>query len=89
GVLAAANQALDVRVTQAESGLSSTSAAVTTLGNSLQTTNGNVTTAQQAAQAAADLAWSKGKVLYQTAAPAVADRQAENLWIDTTAAANT
>ncbi|WP_341798907.1 MULTISPECIES: DUF1983 domain-containing protein [unclassified Pseudomonas] len=89
GVLAAANQALDVRVTQAESGLSSTSAAVTTLGNSLQTTNGNVTTAQQAAQAAADLAGSKGKVLYQAATPAVADRQAENLWIDTTAAANT
>ncbi|MCI1036319.1 TipJ family phage tail tip protein [Pseudomonas putida] len=89
GVLAAANQALDVRVTQAESGLSSTSAAVTSLGNSLQTTNGNVTTAQQAAQAAADLAGSKGKVLYQTATPAVADRQAENLWIDTTAAANT
>jgi len=88
GVLAAANQALDVRVTQAETGLSSTSAAVTTLGNSLQTTNGNVTTAQQAAQAAADLAGSKGKVLYQTATPAVADRQAENLWIDTTGAAN-
>lgn len=89
GALALANQALDVRVTQAESGLSSTSAAVTTLGNSLQTTNGNVTTAQQAAQAAADLAGSKGKVLYQTATPAVADRQAENLWIDTTGAANT
>ncbi|WP_434785045.1 phage tail tip fiber protein [Pseudomonas monteilii] len=89
GALAAAQQALDVRVTQTESGLSSTSAAVTTLGNSLQTTNGNVTTAQQAAQAAADLAGSKGKVLYQTATPAVADRQAENLWIDTTGAANT
>ncbi|MBV4514925.1 TipJ family phage tail tip protein [Pseudomonas kurunegalensis] len=89
GALAAANQALDVRVTQTEAGLSSTSAAVTSLGNSLQTTNGNVTTAQQAAQAAADLAGSKGKVLYQTATPAAADRQAENLWIDTTGAANT
>ncbi|MGV0315142.1 phage tail tip fiber protein [Pseudomonas putida] len=89
GALAAANQALDVRVTQTEAGLSSTSAAVTSLSNSLQTTNGNVTTAQQAAQAAADLAGSKGKVLYQTATPAAADRQAENLWIDTTGAANT
>ncbi|WP_069942547.1 phage tail tip fiber protein [Pseudomonas putida] len=89
GALAAANQALDVRVTQTEAGLSSTSAAVTSLGNSLQTTNGNVTTAQQAAQAAADLAGSKGKVLYQTATPAAADRQVENLWIDTTGAANT
>lgn len=89
GVLAAANQALDVRVTQNEAGLSSNSAAVTSLGNSLQTTNGNVSTAQQAAQAAADLAGSKGKVLYQTATPAAADRQAENLWIDTTGAANT
>jgi hypothetical protein len=89
GALAAANQALDVRVTQTEAGLSSSSAAVTSLGNSLQTTNGNVTTAQQAAQAAADLAGSKGKVLYQTATPAVADRQAENLWIDITGNANT
>ncbi|MFV3337924.1 phage tail tip fiber protein [Pseudomonas sp. NY15349] len=89
GALAAANQALDVRVTQTEAGLSSNSAAVTSLGNSLQTTNGNVSTAQQAAQAAADLAGSKGKVLYQTATPAAADRQAENLWIDTTGAANT
>ena len=87
--LASANQALDIRVTQAETGLSSASAAVTSLGNSLQTTNGNVTTAQQAAQAAADLAGSKGKVLYQTATPAAADRQAENLWIDTTGSANT
>jgi len=87
GALAAAQQALDVRVTQTESGLSSTSAAVTTLSNSLQTTNGNVTTAQQAAQAAADLAGGKGKVLFAT--PAVADRQAENLWIDTTNNGNT
>lgn len=89
GVLAAADQALDVRVTQTEAGLSSASSSITNLGNSLQTTNGNVTTAQQAAQAASDLAGSKGKVLYQTATPAAADRQAENLWIDTTGAANT
>ena len=89
GVLAAANQALDVRVTQTEAGLSSASSSITNLGNSLQTTNGNVATAQQAAQAASDLAGSKGKVLYQTGTPAASDRQAENLWIDTTGAANT
>lgn len=69
--------------------MSSQGNSITNLTNSLQTTNGNVTTAQQAAQAASDMAGSKGKVLYQTGTPAVADRQAENLWIDTTGAANT
>ncbi|MDT3750751.1 hypothetical protein, partial [Pseudomonas kurunegalensis] len=59
------------------------------LENSLATTNGNVATAQQAAQAAADAAGAKGKVLYQSTAPAVADRLAQNLWIDTTGNANT
>nr|WP_311133372.1 DUF1983 domain-containing protein [Pseudomonas putida] len=57
--------------------------------NSLTTTNQNVTGAQQAAQAAADAAGAKGKVLYQSTAPAVADRLAQNLWIDTTGNANT
>ncbi|MCU8008521.1 DUF1983 domain-containing protein [Shewanella sp. SM87] len=48
--------------------------------------------ANSAAQAAADaagLAGTKGKVLIQSAAPAVADRLAQNLWIDTTGNANT
>ncbi|MGI2152554.1 phage tail tip fiber protein [Shewanella oncorhynchi] len=50
------------------------------------------TAANSAAQAAADaagLAGTKGKVLIQSAAPAAADRLAQNLWIDTTGNANT
>lgn len=89
GVLAAANQALDARVTQTESGLSSASSSITNLGNSLATTNQNVTAAQQAAQSASNLAGSKGKVIVQSAAPDVADRLSQNLWIDTTGNANT
>ncbi|SNB84681.1 Phage-related protein, tail component [Pseudomonas sp. URIL14HWK12:I8] len=89
GALAAANQALDVRVTQTESGLSSASSSITNLGNSLATTNQNVTAAQQAAQSASNLAGSKGKVIVQSAAPDVADRLSQNLWIDTTGNANT
>ncbi|WP_232104698.1 phage tail tip fiber protein [Pseudomonas monteilii] len=89
GVLAAANQALDVRVTQTEAGLSSASSSITNLGNSLATTNQNVTAAQQAAQSASNLAGSKGKVIVQSAAPDVADRLSQNLWIDTTSNANT
>ena len=38
---------------------------------------------------AASLAASKGKVLIQTAAPAVADQLPQNLWIDTTGGLNT
>ena len=86
---ASALQTLSNTVTSQGNTLSSQGASITQLNSGLQTTNGNVTTAQQAAQAAADLAGSKGKVLYQTATPAAADRQAENLWIDTTGAANT
>ena len=59
------------------------------LQSSLTTTNGNVSAAQQAAQDAAALAGGKGKVIVQSAAPAVADRLAQNLWIDTTSNANT
>ncbi len=45
--------------------------------------------AGDAAQAASDLAGGKGKVLFQNSAPATADRQPQNLWIDTTGGANT
>lgn len=82
-------QSLTTRVTDAEGALSSQGQAMTGLQNSLTTTNQNVTAAQQAAQAAADAAGTKGKVLYQSTAPAVADRLTQNLWIDTTSNANT
>lgn len=56
----------------------------------LQATVGsNHTAAMQAAQAASDAAGSKGKVLFGSSAPAVADRLSQNLWIDTTGGANT
>lgn len=87
--LASATQQLDSRVSQNESGLTSQGSAITNLTNSLSTTNQNVTAAQQAAQAASDLAGGKGKVIIQSATPATADRLAQNLWIDTTGNANT
>ncbi len=65
------------------------SAATTSLQSTMEGPGGSVTAAQDAAQAASDLAGSKGKVLYQSAAPAAADRGAQNLWIDTTSASNT
>lgn len=80
---------LSSRVTQQGDTITSQGQALTGLQNSLITTNQNVTAAQQAAQDAATLAGGKGKVIVQSAAPAVADRLAQNLWIDTTANANT
>lgn len=59
------------------------------MNNSLSTTNNNVTAAQNAANAANELAGGKGKVLFQSATPVVADRLPQNLWIDTTNNANT
>ncbi|HFL7941858.1 TPA: DUF1983 domain-containing protein [Pseudomonas putida] len=88
-VNAEATSALSARVDKNEQGIASTSAQVTQLGGKLDTTNQNVANAQQAAQAASDAAGAKGKVIYQSATPAVADRLAQNLWIDTTNNANT
>ncbi|MEO3357232.1 TipJ family phage tail tip protein [Acinetobacter haemolyticus] len=86
---ASAIQSLDNRVTQNANDITSHSSSLTTLQNSLTVTNNNVTTAQNAAQDAANLAGSKGKVIVQNAAPSVADRLPQNLWIDTTGSANT
>lgn len=80
---------IGTRVTEAEGKLTSQGQAITGVQNSLTTTNGNVTAAQQAAEAASALAGGKGKVIVQSSAPAVADRLAQNLWIDTTSNANT
>lgn len=81
--------ALQSTVTSQGNTLTSQSSSITTLNNSLATTNGNVTAAQNAAQAAADAAGAKGKVIFGSTAPAVGDRLAQNLWIDTTGNANT
>lgn len=82
-------QSIGNRVSTAENSISSQGSALTGLNNSLNTTNTNVSTAQTAANNAAVLAGSKGKVLVQSAAPAAADQLAQNLWIDTTSNANT
>jgi len=82
-------QSIGNRVTTAENSISSQGSALTGLNNSLNTTNTNVSTAQTAANNAATLAGSKGKVLVQTAAPAAADQLAQNLWIDIANGANT
>lgn len=82
-------QTLGSRVTSAENSLTSQGSAITGLDNSLKTTNTNVGNAQTAANNAATLAGSKGKVLVQTATPAAADQLAQNLWIDITGGANT
>jgi len=76
-------------VNQQGSNLSSVAGRTTSLENSLSTTNGNVTTAQQAAQAAATAAGAKGEVIYGSTAPAADKRLTQNLWIDTTGNANT
>ncbi|KAF4557032.1 hypothetical protein, partial [Pseudomonas sp. CES] len=86
---ASAVQSLTTRVTDVEGTVTAQGQSLTGLQSSLITTNQNVTAAQQAAQDAATLAGGKGKVIVQAAAPAVADRLAQNLWIDTTNNANT
>ncbi|WP_376787033.1 MULTISPECIES: phage tail tip fiber protein [Pseudomonas] len=82
-------QSIGNRVTTAENSISSQGSALTGLNNSLNTTNTNVSTAQTAANNAATLAGSKGKVLVQSAAPTAAEQLAQNLWIDITGGANT
>ncbi len=86
---AMATTALIGRVEKNEQGLTSVSSQTTLLSNSLTTTSQKVDTAQKAAQDAASLAGSKGKVLVQSSAPAASDRQEQNLWIDITGNANT
>ncbi len=86
---AAALSGLTTRVSTVESTVSSNSSSITSLTNSVTTADGKAAAAQQAAQDAATLAGSKGKVIVQSSAPATADRQAQNLWIDTTNNANT
>ncbi|PYC04821.1 host specificity protein [Pseudomonas sp. MB-090624] len=87
--MAARVQTMETKVETLEGATSAQAQQISGLQSSLTTTNGNVSAAQQAAQDAATLAGGKGKVLVQSAAPAVADRLAQNLWIDTTSNANT
>ncbi|BDM23608.1 hypothetical protein KMS_R33650 [Pseudomonas sp. LRP2-20] len=87
--MAARVQTVETKVQTLEGTSTAQAQQITGLQSGLTTTNGNVAAAQQAAQDAATLAGGKGKVIVQSAAPAVADRLAQNLWIDTTGNANT
>ncbi|MBK4989753.1 TipJ family phage tail tip protein [Pseudomonas sp. S36] len=87
--MAARVQTVETKVETLEGATSAQAQQISGLQSCLTTTNGNVSAAQQAAQDAATLAGGKGKVIVQSAAPAVADRLAQNLWIDTTSNANT
>uniref|UniRef100_UPI00248DD99C host specificity protein J n=1 Tax=Pseudomonas sp. PARCl1 TaxID=2853444 RepID=UPI00248DD99C len=86
---AEAVSSLSSAVSDADGKLTSQGQSIVSLQNGLTTTNGNVTTAQQAAQAAATAAGAKGEVIYGSSAPAADKRLAQNLWIDTTGNANT
>lgn len=86
---AAAASSLDGRVTVLDGVVTSQGQAITTVTAAAGAADAKAGSAQAAAQAAADAAGAKGKVLYQSAAPAAADRLAQNLWIDTTGNANT
>ena len=86
---ASALSSLTTRVTTVEGTVTSQGQSITQLNNSLDTTNQNVTAAQNAAQAASDKAGSKGEVIYGSAAPTADKRLPQNLWIDTTNSNNT
>jgi len=87
--LAARVTTSETKITNIEGVNTAQSTAITGLQTSLTTTNGNVTAAQNAANAANTLAGGKGKVLVQAAAPGAADQLVQNLWIDITGGANT
>jgi len=82
-------QALTTRTSNIEGNQGAQATLIGQVQSGLAQTNGNVTAAQQAAQAAADAAGAKGKVIYGAALPAAADRLPQNLWIDSTGNANT
>lgn len=77
------------RVEDTETGLTTLTSDMSTMNTTVAAIPGSVTVAAQRAQAALDLAGTKGKVFVQNGAPPIAERLPQNLWIDTTADANT
>lgn len=84
------------RLTEAETDLTDAFGQISAVDTKAQTAISNASNAQtKADQAAQDaltatgIANGKGKALIQSTAPAVADRNAVTLWIDTTGGANT
>lgn len=98
-IASAVNTAITTAQTTATNAASAASAAdgkAVTAQNTANVAKTDAATAQtaadnaaSAASTAAGIANSKGKVLIQSTAPAVADQLAQNLWIDTTSNANT
>lgn len=82
-------QDLYQRVDTTDDALSIATGDITSLSNTVGAIPGTVTAAQGLAQNAYNLAGQKGRVFVQNSAPPVAERLAANLWIDTTAGANT
>ncbi|WP_413542247.1 DUF1983 domain-containing protein [Candidatus Symbiopectobacterium sp. NZEC127] len=87
---------LQTKVTQQGNTLTSQGQSITQITASVGTAQtaadsakSSAAAAQQAATNAAAAAGNKGKVIYGTAEPAVADRLTQNVWIDTTNSANT
>ncbi|WP_323920144.1 phage tail tip fiber protein [Aeromonas caviae] len=81
-VSAEANQSLSEQLSQVK-------ATAESAGTAAAGAQSSANQAKEDAAAAAGIANGKGKVLIQSAAPAVADRLAQNLWIDTTSGINT
>ncbi|MFQ2465460.1 phage tail tip protein [Aeromonas caviae] len=81
-VSAEANQSLSEQLSQVK-------ATAESAGTAAAGAQSSANQAKEDAAAAAGIANGKGKVLIQSAAPAVADRLAQNLWIDTTSGTNT
>ena len=81
---------LTTRVSTAEGSISTQNTSITALQSDVTVTlPANIEAANAAAAAAASTANSKGKVFFQTSAPATAERLSQNLWIDTTGGNNT
>lgn len=81
--------ALRAEVEEVDGRVTSSAQDIVNLSTSLGTVEQTANAAQQAAQDASNLAGSKGKVFFQSSAPAAAERLPQNLWIDTTGGANT
>lgn len=91
---ASADSALAAQITSLEATVNDDISAALTVeqlarANADSALSSQITTVSAASSAAQTTAEGKGKVLYQTATPAVADRLSQNLWVDTTGGANT
>jgi len=80
---------LTQRVGVTENSISIINSNIVSMGSSLTTMDAQVNAATLAAQNAHDAVGTKGKVLFQDAAPGPQDRLIHNLWIDTTSGNNT